>query len=160
MKSAGVPDKVLQQAFAGSKIPLPKAPSNRVRKPKEPKVSTGDVSFDKQINDIIATKGKDAAIQYLNDLKTKTQASTAVQAKHGDVKKASDGQEYKLDVGRTGDRIWFNVTTGAEASDTVDRELEVTVQPKAKPKAKKKKRPSVPKNTGTATPPTTPTQSP
>lgn len=152
MKSAGVPDSVLQQAFAGSKIPLPKAPSNRV--PKEPKVSTGDVSFDKQINDIITTKGKDAAIQYLNDLKTKMQSPAPVQTKHGDVKKASDGQEYKLDVGQAGDRIWFNVATGAEASDTIDKELEGTVQPKAKTKAKKKKRPSVPKN-ATTIPPTT-----
>lgn len=161
LKSAGVPDTVLKTAYTNSKIPLPKI--TKPRKPKAPKISTGDATFDTHINDIIATQGKDAAIQYLNDLKTKMQApsTSQSQAKHGDVRKASNGREYRLDVGQSGDRIWFDVQSGKEASDTIGRELEGNIPSKpAKPK-KRRRRPSVPKNpnpTSTQTPPSsTPT---
>jgi hemin uptake protein HemP len=42
---------------------------------------------------------------------------------HGTIRTASDGQTYKLDIGRGGDMIWFNVTTGAEAEPAIDAEL-------------------------------------
>jgi hypothetical protein len=42
---------------------------------------------------------------------------------HGTTRKASDGQTYKLDIGRGGDMIWFNVVTGAEADPAIDVEL-------------------------------------
>jgi hypothetical protein len=46
-----------------------------------------------------------------------------VPLKHGITRTASDGQTYRLDVGRGGDMIWFNVTTGAEADPAIDAEL-------------------------------------
>lgn len=146
MLSAGVPEKVLQQAFKDSKIPLPKDPSKvRKSRAKPVTISTGDAAFDKQINDMIATQGKDATIQYLNTLKQQAQAAATAPAKskHGDVKKASDGQDYRLDVGKTGDRIWFNVSTGNEASATIDKELEGAAPKKRSPP--RKRRPAVPK---------------
>ena len=42
---------------------------------------------------------------------------------HGAIRTASDGQTYKLDIGRGGDMIWFNVTSGAEADPAIDAEL-------------------------------------
>lgn len=142
LASAGVPENVLQQSFKGNKIPLPKGPSKpRTPKAKPIEVNTGDAAFDKQINDIIATQGKDAAVRYLTDLKTKMQAPAA-QTKHGDVRKASDGQEYRLDIGSSGDRIWFNVKTGNEASDAIDKELEGTQQQTPRRTAARRRRPA------------------
>lgn len=126
LKSAGVPDAILKQAYLNSNIKTPKSPVKpKQKKPKPVKVSTGDPSFDKMINDMIATQGKDAAVQYLTNLKNTMQKS-ASQGKtvHGSVRKASDGQEYKLDIGKNGDRIWLNTATGIEASDAIDAELE------------------------------------
>ncbi len=74
--SAGVPESVLSDSFTANNIPLPKKRS-KPRAEKQVQVSTGDATFDQQINDIIATKGKDAAIAYLTDLKTKAQAAPA-----------------------------------------------------------------------------------
>ena len=42
---------------------------------------------------------------------------------HGITRTASDGQTYKLDVGKGGDMIWFNIKTGAEADPAIDAEL-------------------------------------
>ena len=42
---------------------------------------------------------------------------------HGTIRTASDGQRYRLDIGRGGDMIWFNVVTGAEADPAIDAEL-------------------------------------
>lgn len=152
MLSAGIPEKVLRQAFRDSRIPVPGTSrrSNRKTTAQPVTVSTGDVAFDKQINDMIAKQGKDAAIAYLNKLKQQVQASPAQAAqpsqpaKHGDVKKASDGQSYRLDIGKAGDRIWLNVATGSEASPAIDRELEGKPKKKRPPR---KKRPTVPKPT-------------
>lgn len=52
--------------------------------------------------------------------------ATLASLKHGMIKTASDGQEYRCDIkpSRTGDDIiWFNVTTGAEADPAIDAEL-------------------------------------
>lgn len=142
LKSAGVPDTVLQQAFVSNKVPVPKAPAKtRSQRAKPVKVNTGDAALDKQINDIIATKGKDAAIQYLTTMKTNMLKQAPAQAKHGEIRKASDGQEYKLDVGKTGDRIWFNVKTNNEASAAIDKELEQGV-PARKKRVRRRPKPS------------------
>lgn len=121
MLQAGVPNTVLATAYKENSIPAPR----KANKPRERQsVNTGDAELDKTVNDIMARKGKDAAIAYLTDLKTKTQSAPAASSKHGTVRKASDNQTYKLDVGKSGDRIWFNVQTGAEAPTAIDTELE------------------------------------
>lgn len=142
MLNNGVPDLVLQKIYKAYSIPIPKR-----KQPKQTtkqsttvptEIKTGDDNLDTVVNEILKTKGKDAAIKYLLDLKqqlTSTPASApAAQSKttykHGDIVKASDGQQYKLDIGKTGDRIWLNVKTGSEASDAIDSELESsTVKP-------------------------------
>lgn len=143
LKSAGVPDAVLQQAFVSNKVPVPKSPAKpRTQRAKPVTVNTGDAALDKQINDIIATKGKDAAIQHLTAMKTNMLKQAPAQAKHGEVRKASDGQDYKLDVGKSGDRIWFNVKTNSEASAAIDKELEQGVPAKKKKRVRRKPNPS------------------
>lgn len=125
LKSAGVPESVLKQAYLSNNIKPPKAPAKtKQSKPKPIKVSTGDAAFDTMINDMIATQGKAAAVQYLTDLKNKAQTPSQGKTVHGSVRRASDGQDYKLDIGKTGDRIWINTKTGIEASDVIDAELE------------------------------------
>ena len=133
--SAGVPESVLQDSFTANNIPLPKKRS-KPRAEKQVQISTGDATFDQQINNIIATKGKDAAVQYLMDLKAKAQAGPVASSKHGNIRTASDNQNYKLDVGKNGDRIWFNVQTGDEASTEIDNELEGVPSAKPAPAAK------------------------
>ncbi len=150
LRSAGVPDKVLQQSYITNKVPVPKASSKpRSQRAKTAVVNTGDAALDKQINDIIATKGKDAAIQHLQDMKKNLQKQAPAQSKHGDIKKASDGQDYRLDVGKSGDRIWFNVKTNNEASAAIDRELEQGV-PARKKRVRRKPQPK-PGNPATTT---------
>lgn len=51
-------------------------------------------------------------------------ASSTQPAKQGDVKTASDGKDYRLNIGKTGDRLWINIGTGEAASDAIDVELE------------------------------------
>lgn len=83
LKSAGVPDTVLQQSFTDNNIPLPKKPS-KPRAPRQPTVSTGDTEFDKQINDMIKTKGRDATVKYLMDLKKQSQSKPAASSNDTD----------------------------------------------------------------------------
>ena len=74
----GVPEPVLAQVFKTQGIPLP-VPGKE--KPKTgdsgdtTEIKTGDPKLDAKINKIIRTKGKDAAIKYLKDLKAQRAAA-------------------------------------------------------------------------------------
>ena len=152
MLKAGIPDTVLATAYTENNIPAPSATKTppapadaaatgaaagasttgtpkirtpRASKPKVQTVNTGDAELDKIVNNILATKGKDAAIAYLNDIKTKaTELVNNPAAAKSSVVTASDGNAYKLRVRKNGDRIWFNNDTDEEASDEIEKELE------------------------------------
>lgn len=75
LRDAGIPTDVLSAAYKENNIPVPKKPSKPKTKTKLITVNTGDEELDKTVNGIIATKGKDAAIAYLYDLKSKELAA-------------------------------------------------------------------------------------
>lgn len=114
---AGVPADVIKSAFKTQKVPLPKK-----SKPKLPVIKTSNPQLDDKVNDIIKTQGKDAAIKYLQDLKAASASVNSVA--DGTTMKASDGNTYKLSVGKSGDKVWLNTGTEAEASTAIDQELD------------------------------------
>jgi hypothetical protein len=134
MIKAGIPQDIVNKAFKVSRIQY--GTNAAPTKTDVGVISTGNIALDAFVNDLVSKYGKEYAIQYLQNLKrskpsTKSTAQSQNAGKNQIAYKASDGQTYKLSVGKMGDRLWVNAQTGAEASDEIDQELEKAEAAKA-----------------------------
>ena len=95
------------------------------------KIQTSDEIFNKTVNDIITKQGKEAAILYLQKVKSKMQhkhtiddpPTKKVHPRRGLKLKASDGNTYTLSIGKDANDMLWQDESGEEASRRIDREL-------------------------------------
>lgn len=91
LQNAGIPAEVLTTAYEENNIPAPTKQADSEEPAKKVTVNTGDADLDKTVNEIIATKGTEAAVAYLNDLMSK--ATSAAPASAPSAKSAAETNE-------------------------------------------------------------------